>query len=161
MANSCADIILIASVPPRAQTAQRPSRLPYAPMVVTKNAKDSEASPGAACGKVYFTQDEVLAAKEDAILVTVMTTQEDVRRQGHEGLPRHPDHDRHEGFARRHHGDRMGRPRRRRRLRNRDRQSRICGVVSFPDSGMMYGGRLRRRQDTCRRVCLAWATAWR
>jgi pyruvate,orthophosphate dikinase len=45
-------------------------------------AKGSAASPGAACGKVCFTQDEALAAKankEDAILVTVMTSQEDVK----------------------------------------------------------------------------------
>jgi len=42
----------------------------------------SAASPGAACGKVCFTQDEALEAKankEDAILVTVMTSQEDVK----------------------------------------------------------------------------------
>ena len=45
-------------------------------------AKGSAASPGAACGKVCFTQNEALAAKankEDAILVTVMTSQEDVK----------------------------------------------------------------------------------
>ena len=45
-------------------------------------AKGSAASPGAACGKVCLTQDEALAAKankEDAILVTVMTSQEDVK----------------------------------------------------------------------------------
>ena len=48
----------------------------------TQIAKGSAASPGAACGKVCFTQDEALAAKaakEDAILVTVMTSQEDVK----------------------------------------------------------------------------------
>ena len=48
----------------------------------TMIAKGSAASPGAACGKVCFTQDEALAAKankEDAILVTVMTSQEDVK----------------------------------------------------------------------------------
>lgn len=45
-------------------------------------AKGSAASPGAACGKVCFTQEEALEAKankEDAILVTVMTSQEDVK----------------------------------------------------------------------------------
>ena len=48
----------------------------------TMIAKDSAASPGTACGKVCFIQDEALAAKaakEDAILVTVMTSQEDVK----------------------------------------------------------------------------------
>ena len=45
-------------------------------------AKGSAASPGAACGKVCFTQDEALELKangEDVILVTVMTSQEDVK----------------------------------------------------------------------------------
>lgn len=44
--------------------------------------KGSAASPGAACGKVVFTQDDALelAAKgESVILVTVMTSQEDVK----------------------------------------------------------------------------------
>jgi len=44
--------------------------------------KGSAASPGAACGKVCFTQDEALALSaqgEPVILVTVMTCQEDVK----------------------------------------------------------------------------------
>ncbi|MGI5828955.1 MAG: putative PEP-binding protein [Bradymonadia bacterium] len=44
--------------------------------------KGSAASPGAVSGKVCFTQDEALSAKDrgdDVILVTVMTSQEDVK----------------------------------------------------------------------------------
>lgn len=44
--------------------------------------KGSAASPGAVVGKVCFTQDEALSAKDrgdDVILVTVMTSQEDVK----------------------------------------------------------------------------------
>ena len=44
--------------------------------------KGSAASPGAATGKIVFTQDEALesvANGEDVVLVTVMTSQEDVK----------------------------------------------------------------------------------
>ena len=90
----------------------------------TMIAKGSAASPGAACGKVYFTQDEALAAKankEDAILVTVMTSQEDVKgmKASHGILTTTGTKVSHAAIM-----VTAGHPRRRRYLRNHDRQSR-------------------------------------
>jgi pyruvate, orthophosphate dikinase len=48
----------------------------------TTLTKGSPASPGAACGKIVFNQEDALnlsAQGEDVILVTVMTSQEDVK----------------------------------------------------------------------------------